>query len=318
MLTKGQLLDRMEILYPYDTRFADLRRAYIDRDEHSIHRLMVDQYGDDVDKLRKAIRDNNWHHIFHLSEGEWQPDFTVRGGVLEQGDLRKFLFEDNVWSMYRLLLSMQDSRIVTTIKSFHASGTRWDKDAMSRGQLQSKMWLIDELKTLDLELGTVFLCAGWYGLLATLMFENGIEIGKVRSFDIDPDVAAIADKFNLPWLQDEWKFKSVLADIHDLTYADFNYEVVRSNGTTVKLIDTANTVINTSCEHIDQFDDWYAKIPTGTLVILQSNDYADVEEHINISPDLDSFSTQTPMAEVLYSGELDLLDYTRFMRIGYK
>ena len=38
----------------------------------------------------------------------------------------------------------------------------YDKDVMSRGQLKSKKWLVDELKKLDLKLGTVFLCAGWY------------------------------------------------------------------------------------------------------------------------------------------------------------
>ena len=319
MLTKGQLLDRMEILYPYDTRFADLRRAYIDRDEHSLHRLMIDQYGEDIDKMRKAFRDNNWHHIFHLIEGEWQPDFTVREGV-EQGDLRKFLFEDNTWSMYRLLLSMHDNQIVRTIKSFHASGTRYDNDSLSRGQLQSKMWLIDELKTLDLDLGTVFLCAGWYGLLAVLLFEHDIEMKCVRSFDIDPDVVTIADKFNLPWFSDEWKFKAITEDIHNINFAEHGWTAwSNSNERYSKpIVESPDTIINTSCEHINNFDEWYAKIPDGKLVILQSNNYEDIDEHVNTAPDLHSFADQTPMAEELYSGELDLTAYTRFMRIGYK
>ena len=37
--------------------------------------------------------------------------------------------------------------------------------------------------------------------------------------------------------------------------------------------DVPNTIINTSCEHIVNFDEWYRKIPAGKLVILQSNDY---------------------------------------------
>ena len=38
---------------------------------------------------------------------------------------------------------------------------------MSRGQLKSKKWLVDELKKLDLKLGTMFLCAGWYASIVS-------------------------------------------------------------------------------------------------------------------------------------------------------
>jgi hypothetical protein len=317
MLTRSELLDRMEILYPDEPRFSDLRRAYIDRDENSIHRLMTDISGSDIDDLRKAFRDNNWHRIFHLIEGDWVPQFNVSDSV-EAGDLRKFLLSDNVWSMYRLLLHIHGTRIVETLKSLHASGTRFDKDALSRGQLLSKMWLIHELQDINADLGTVFLCAGWYGILSTLMFENGIRINKVRSFDIDPDVKPIAEKFNLPWVKDEWKFKPATLDIHDLEYENFEYEVIRSDGSATKLRDTANTVINTSCEHINDFDEWYAKIPSGTMVVLQSNDYDDIEEHVNTSANLYEFAVQTPMQEVYYSGEMAFDKYTRFMRIGIK
>lgn len=317
MLLKSELLDRMEILFPYETRLADLRRAYIDRDPNSIYRMMVEFSGTDVDDLRKAFRDDNWHKLFHLVNGDWQPEFTTPDGV-EVGDLRKFLLEDNIWSMYRLLMHIQPTRILETIKSFHASGTRFDKTALSQGQLKSKLWLIDELKALDLDLGTVFLCAGWYGILATLMFEHGLKIDRIRSFDIDPDVRAVAEKFTLPWVQDDWRFKSVHLDIQSLKYRDFKYEVNRSDGSKVELIDSADTVINTSCEHIDDFYFWFENIPSRTLVVLQGNDYAAPEEHINISESLEEFEELTPLGKVLYSGELKLDKYTRFMRIGYK
>ena len=35
-----KLLDRFEVLYPDDERFANLRRAYIDRDILSLFRLI--------------------------------------------------------------------------------------------------------------------------------------------------------------------------------------------------------------------------------------------------------------------------------------
>jgi hypothetical protein len=239
---------------------------------------------------------------------------------LDPGDLRKFILEDNEWSLYRLLLDQQDTQILHAIKSLHASGTKWDTDAMSRGQLASKVWLVRELTKLDVDLGTVFLCAGWYGILAVLLFESGVKIDKVRSFDIDPDVTAIAEKFNLPWFSDNWKFKALTADIHKISLSRHEWHAwsAKNNRMSYPVEDVPDTIINTSCEHIKNFDKWYAKIPSGRLLVLQSNNFQDVDEHINISMNYNSFADQTPMAEVMFGGELDLPAYKRFMRIGRK
>jgi hypothetical protein len=341
MLTRGELLDRMEILYPYDSRFADLRRAYIDQDMSSIFRILEHYHGTISEEVRKAFIENNMHSIFRILKLYPECNDDLRKAILEHNlwslfrlfdpsehkltvidasDIKKCIMDHNTWSMYRLLLDFQDNQFVRTIKGLHNSGTRWDKDSMSRGQLESKIWLVNELATLDLELGTVFLCAGWYGLLATLMFAHDLNITKVRSFDIDPTVVDIADKFNLPQFSDSWKFKAVTDDIHDINYECHNW-IAWSNSNnrdSLPIADTPNTIINTSCEHIANFDEWYAKIPTGKLVILQSNDYVDIDEHVNTSPDLNAFGLQTPMSEVLYNGEMQLEKYTRFMRIGIK
>ena len=69
---------------------------------------------------------------------------------------------------------------------------------------------------------------------------------------------------------------------------------------------------------MNNFEEWYAKIPSGKLVVLQSNNFFEVEEHINCATDLDDFSKMTPMEHVYYKGELELEKYTRYMRIGYK
>ena len=53
-------------------------------------------------------------------------------------------------------------------------------------------------------------------------------------------------------------------------------------------------------------------------MILQSNNYFEIDEHVNCSESLDAFAKQTPMSQVLYQGELELEKYTRYMRIGYK
>lgn len=191
-------------------------------------------------------------------------------------------------------------------------------DALSIGQLKSKRWLVSELEELNLELGTVFLCAGWYATLASMLFNSNCKLEKIRSFDLDPSCAPIADCLNRSQVLDNWKFKAATADILDLSYSDSTYTVLRSDGTPCELSDTPSTLVNTSCEHIKNFNRWYTQIPLGKIVVLQTNNYFEIEDHVNCSASLEDFSAQTPMTTVLYSGQLHLSRYTRFMRIGIK
>ena len=107
-------------------------------------------------------------------------------------------------------------------------------------------------------------------------------------------------------------------DIIDINYEFESYEVFRADGTACPLDDTPDTIINTSCEHIVNFIEWYSKIPTGKLVVLQNNNFFEVNEHVNCVNDLVDFADQAPLSKLLYEGELKLPKYKRFMRIGYK
>jgi len=317
-----ELLDRFELLYPTNSKLADLRRAYIDKDLSSIFRLLnadeelrkaimeknlhsifriVDTF--DTEELRKAVIEDNLHSIFRLVEDE---------------DLRKLIMEDNTWKLWPVLHNYTDTQFVEAFKNFFVNETEiWD-DCFSRGQIESKLWLIKELKKCNIDLGIVFLCGGWYATLATMLFESTINVDKIRSFDIDPSCRSIAETFNKPWVKDNWQFKSSTKDIMDINYEFESYEVIRADGTTCPLDDTPDTIINTSCEHIENFEEWYAMIPSGKLVILQSNNFFEVEEHINCATDLDDFSKMASMEHVYYKGELELEKYTRYMKIGYK
>jgi len=316
-ISNGELIDRMEILFPGDKRFQDMRKAYFNHNEMSIFRLLAAQYDVPLKYIRahRDRKDERQDMYAFMEKIESEFDLPERSQI-EPGDLRKFVYHDNEWSLFRVLLDAQPTAIVAGIKRW--KNVELDIDSLSRGQLQSKIWLIQELERLNLDFGTVFLCAGWYGILAILMFEHGLKINKIRSFDIDPDVALIADKFNLPWLKDRWRFKAVIGDIHDLEYDNYHYDIIKDDGEAVPHCDTADTVINTSCEHIHDFATWYSKIPQGKIVILQSNNYVDVEEHVNISETLEDFAKITPMTQELYSGHLELSKYTRWMRIGIK
>lgn len=301
-----ELLDRFELLYPLNTRISDLRRAYIDKDLSSIFRLLKDsEVRGDVEDLRKAVLEKNLHSIFRMTDYD---------------DLRKLLLEDNVWKLWPILDSYIDTQFVAAFKSFFVNNIEIDDDCFSRGQLSSKIWLIKELKKLNLNLGTVYLCAGWYATLATMLFENNLRVDKIRSFDIDPSCVDIAETFNKPWFVDNWRFKSITQDIYDIDYKEHTWQFWSNLNKRMSfpITDVPDTIINTSTEHLEFFDDWYAKIPEGRLVVLQNNNYFEIKEHVNCSNSLEEFSAKAPMTKVLYEGSLDLPKYTRYMKIGIK
>jgi len=298
-----ELLDRFELLYPDIQELADLRRAYIDQDLNSIFRLSPDTISGTIDDLRKAVTDKDLRSIFKLVDFE---------------DLAKLILDSNMWKIGPLLSRYVDTEFINAFKILHANEVSYDKDCFSRGQLQSKLWLVDELTKCNEDLGTVFLCAGWYGTLAVMLFEQGLKINKIRSFDLDPTCAPIAEVFNKKWVMQDWKFKAATGDIHNINWKSHTYDTLRSNGTICSLTDYPDTIINTSCEHIENFESWFKNIPTGKLIVLQSNNYFEIKEHVNCSASLEDFSNSCPMTVTLYEGELNLNKYKRFMKIGYR
>jgi hypothetical protein len=84
--------------------------------------------------------------------------------------------------------------------------------------------------------------------------------------------------------------------------------------------DTADIVINTSTEHVTQetYDIWYNNIPSGSLVVVQGNDFFSCDEHVRCSKDLDEFMTMNHVHEPIFSGQLKTTMYYRFMCIFKK
>jgi hypothetical protein len=289
VLQTHELLDRYEILYPDVVELQHLRRAYTDKDLSSIFKIVTDENND---------------------------------------DLRKLILEDNTWKLWILLDRYCDTQFTAAFKNFFINDTKiWD-DCFARGQLHSKLWLIKELANIEADLGTVFLCAGWYATLAVMIFESDIKVDKIRSFDIDPTCASIAETFNKPWFEDKWRFKASTVDIMEFEWSDSPapsdgtlgnfYYMTSGTGKPIQMKDNPDTIINTSCEHIENFDTWYANIPIGKLLVLQSNNFSTVTEHVNCVSGIDEFKRMATMTTVLYAGELKLENYSRFMLIGYK
>ena len=169
-------------------------------------------------------------------------------------------------------------------------------DAFWSGQLNSKEWLITNLRKNVNKFVSIDIHGGWVGVLASMLFQSDIYVKNIRSIDIDPTCEPIATMMNKKE-EIAGKFRAVTADMC----------AIRSD---------ADVVINTSCEHItqDQYDLWLSGMPYNTLLVLQSNNY-NIPEHVRIANDLDEFKTQSKI-NVLWAGELELPLYKRFMIIG--
>jgi hypothetical protein len=169
-------------------------------------------------------------------------------------------------------------------------------DAFWSGQIQSKEWLIRELRKHVKKVVSIDVYGGWVGVLASMLFQSDIYCGKIRSIDIDPECESVANMMNKAE-EMVGKFRAVTADMC----------TIRSD---------ADVVINTSCEHItqDQYDLWLSGMPHNSLLVLQSNNY-DIPEHVRIANSLDEFKQQCHI-NPLWAGELELPKYTRYMIIG--
>ena len=168
--------------------------------------------------------------------------------------------------------------------------------SLNENQEKCKDWLIEKcgpyLQVLDDP--KICVAAGWYGLLASKL--KDFTDNEIVSFDIDPKCKIIGKKL---YPNDNIVFKT--DDINK--FKAKKYDVV----------------ICTSCEHFsdEYLQKFLKKVKEGTLVILQSNNYFGLDEHINCKNNLGEFEWSVNL-NVLWRGELDMNKYTRYMLCGIK
>jgi hypothetical protein len=206
---------------------------------------------------------------------------------------------------------------VEAFKSLYMSNIKFDSNCFSKDAVNSNIWLLEELKKIKMPMGVIFLCSGWYATLAVMMFEHKINFIKIRSFDLDPHTATVAELFNRPWVIDEWKFKSVISNNTKIDFDSHNYDVLRSNGTVCNLTDSPDTVINVNCEFTTDATRWFNDILSGMLVIVQGSD-SNTENQPNVYKNLREFDLAFPINNVLYCDEKKLENCTKYMKIGFK
>jgi hypothetical protein len=198
------------------------------------------------------------------------------------------------------------------IADLHATVSRFREPdlgaALNRNQVTSKRWLVDCLHDCaGSAFGTITILGGWFGVLgAMLLADRRLSIGRVVSVDFDPRCAPVAESLNATEVR-AGRFTARTADMRTLDYAP----AAATPG-------PPDVLINTSCEHVEGFADWYARLPAGQLLVLQSNDYYAIRDHVNCVPDLDAFRAQAPMREERFAAVQPHKRYRRFMLIGRK
>jgi hypothetical protein len=180
-------------------------------------------------------------------------------------------------------------------------------ESLYSGQLYSKIWLIDTLvKHANRGRYNVYIFGGWTGILASMLFQSQkIEIGKIRSIDLDPWCERVADTVNKEYEMAGWRFKAIT---HNMMEYEYDWDI------------QPHIVINTSSEHVDQttYEMWYDRIPPKTLVVVQGNNYFNHPEHLRCSHSLEEFETMNLVGDSLFSGQLHTNEYTRYMSIWRK
>ncbi len=172
-------------------------------------------------------------------------------------------------------------------------------NAFNHKQVACKVWARDTLLSVaGSSYARIAILGGWYGILGAMLLEDArFNVAAVDSFDIDPDVETVARTLNAAFPE---KFRAVTADMYAIDYTTLG----------------ADLVINTSCEHIADLRSWLDRIPAGTRVLLQSNDYFSEPTHINCVASVEDFRKQAALTTVEFAGALPTKKYTRFMLIG--
>jgi hypothetical protein len=164
------------------------------------------------------------------------------------------------------------------------------RDAFRLKQIQSKAWMMSKIRDLDKD-KPVLVVGSWIGFTSLCLRKLGFK--NISETDPDERLTHIACHLNRHW-QD---FKHYSDDINNLDLSQYG------------------TIINTSCEHIAD-NTWFDRIPSGTNLVLHSNNLPGYD-HVNTCENIQEMIVKYPM-DVVYSGCLDLEQYTRFMLIGQK
>ena len=303
MIETKKLLDRIELLFPCKENIR-FRRAMLDHDFESTRFII------------ELINEYKPWSIFLNNLIKKLRDYPLLGTGLthSQVQAKHWLIEE----LKKIIDKHDDPKIraLTTIKKNY-----W-KSYENTGEMAQ--WMSDASN-----ISIVFIYGGWYGILAGMLFCH-LSINKIRSFDMDPECRELARKLNIEQTK-TWDFQAATLDVNNLEYYEeennWKTKVTYYNdkGEENEIDESPNFIINTSAEHM--VDKWFYNIPEQTLVLIQSNDYNELPDHINCVKSLEEMKEKYKLSTTLYSGTLEQNGmplegvprvFNRYMLIGTK
>tara|TARA_Y100000004_G_C8815462_1_gene369556 strand:- start:53 stop:691 length:639 start_codon:yes stop_codon:yes gene_type:complete len=180
--------------------------------------------------------------------------------------------------------------------------------SMNQSQLESKLWIVNELSELMLFPKSVALLGGWYAnYIVPLLIEHGVEF--IHNFEIDEDAKTIGYKFNKTY-KDKKQYKCDIVN----TMFDPIWNKQK------KTEPVFNLIINTSCEHMfpmTRFKQLNRGFFNDAVYVLQSTNEDKYEDHINCVSGPEELAEQAEFVDIMYSGTKKLANgMERFMVIG--
>ena len=253
---------------------------------------------DEIEQCRRALMVADKQTIAEAVESLiWHkndtPNLKIFLQYLYSGKRNRFNPERAIHFMYEMFNTEEDNFFAMFMGAVVENKEVNYVDALSKFQVESKTWLIDELSNLDNHDNALFV-GGWLGI-SSLWLSNTNAINNITNLDLDRNAIKFSDKLNSA----NQKYKSgIVSDIdtHDLSEYDL--------------------IINTSAEHMT--DEWFNNVPKGCTVAIQTNDFHEIKEHINTVNDLTELKEKYIMSEIYYIGTHDCDRYNRFMIIGKK
>jgi len=131
-------------------------------------------------------------------------------------------------------------KLIISLQENYPQYKRAIASATSVAQLESKIWIIDELNSLDIKPNVVGILGGWYSNFLTPLLLSNLGVDFVWNFEMDQDSKEISYKFNHSY-REEKKYECHITNI-------MFKEICKREEKYGKF----DLIINTSCEHMFQ------------------------------------------------------------------
>lgn len=160
-------------------------------------------------------------------------------------------------------------------------------------QIKCKSWLVEEIANTNTNFDKVLIVGAWNGILLYELLNKHCDVGWFDFLDID---------------QATHMHRNVFFEMHKM---EKNYNSIKCDANDFSDFDQYDLIINTSCEHMKPLPS-----VNGPLYALQSNNYRTIKEHINCVDSPKQLQKQYNISQTLFTGELNMGHYKRFMVIG--